>query len=212
MSKELLSYHDEIKLLYLGKLFKGDGWKNTKEHLKACFLEAGVFVDWFDLPEPKRRRFQSAAFIHDWDKRMNNFPDDFTPEEKEKGRVQLEKINPDKKLLSATGPDFLDKVLHTEVSMDELLMFYLDDINIDGTIVSFDQRIDEVSKRKALLDMDELLTKRLGGKKKWQFERELGHEVGKIIVRRLREKGIQIESPEEIPNLIKSKIEEESNG
>lgn len=208
MLKEFLSHRDEFRLLYSGKLTKREGWKNVREHDVVQLFGAKVLGNLWGLPDDEQQIFESVAIIHDWDKRLSKFPDEFTSEEKEKARIILEKINPDKNLMAATGPDFFEKVLYTEVSMLEFLQCYLDDITKGNEIVSIDERIDDVQARSGGLYDSELWTKRLGGRKFWDLVREMEHEVEKIIFKRLVENGVEINSPEDIPNLIRTKVAE----
>lgn len=212
MLNEFLQHRNEFRLLYLGKLTKREGWKNIREHDAIQLFGAKALGNMYGLSENDQRELESVALIHDWKKRLDKNPDDFTVEEKEKAQVALEKIHPNEKLMTATGPDFLEKVLYTEVSMLEFLQFYLDDITKGNQIVSFDERIDEVSARRQDLNNDAELTKRLGGKKYWDLEREIGHEVEKLIFIRLTERGIDLKSPKEIPDLIRCRVEEQING
>lgn len=211
MFKELLDYEDEFHLLYLGKLTKREGWKNVREHGVTQLLGAKVLGALLGLTDGERRALESVAIIHDWEKRLDNFPDDFSPAEKEKIELYYKKIKPDERLMAATGPDFLEKVLYAEVSILEFLQFYLDDITMGSEIVPFDKRIEEVSTRKQYLNDDGDLTQRLGGRKYWELEMEVGHLVENMIFDSLKARGVEIGSPKDIPYLIKNKIIELSN-
>ncbi len=218
--KELYSHWDEMRLLFRGgKLWKKDKWRNADEHQITQLFGAKILGELMGLSEDERIKFEKVALVHDWRKRLDKWeknkesnPNEFTQEDIERAEVILRRVNPDEKLMAATGPDFLEKVLYGEVSVVELLQFYLDDITKGNEIVRFDERIDEVSKRKGNLNDSVELTERLGGRKYWNVEREVGHEVEKMIFNRLIERGIEIDSPEEIPALIRSRMGERQNG
>lgn len=210
MLKEFLEYKNEFRLLYNSKLTKREGWKNVREHDVIQLFGARVLGNLLGLSDDQQKSLESVALVHDAGKRFNKFPEDFSSDEKEKFKSSYEKVNPDEKLMTATGPDFLEKVLYTEVSMLEFLQFYLDDITRGSEIVSFDERINEVSARRHDLNNDQELTKRLGGRRYWELEREIGHAVEEVIYKRLLEKGIALKSPKDIPDLINCKIKEQS--
>lgn len=211
--KELYNHWDEVRLNFRGgKLWKRDGWRNVIEHQAVQLYGAKVLGDLLKLSYEDVKKLESIALVHDWEKRFNKHPEDFSSEEIDQIKVFVNKVDPDIKLMSATGPSFLEKVLYTGVSELELFQFYLDDITRGKEIVTFDERIDEVSVRRHDLDNDVELTKRLNGKKYWDLEREIGHEVEKVLFNRLVDNGVNITSPNKIPDLIRSKIIEQTNG
>lgn len=212
MNKELLEHLDEFRFLFKGgKLSKKDGWRNVIEHQVIQFFGAKTLGELMGLSDIDKKKLQSVALIHDGRKRLDKYPQDFSADEIKNIELFFTKINPDSALMAATGTDFLEKVSYTEVSSLELLQFYLDDITKGNEIVPFDERINEVSRRRQDLNDDEVLTARLGGKRYWDVEREIGHAVEKMIFRKLVERGVEINSPENIPSLISSKIKEITN-
>jgi hypothetical protein len=207
MLKELLNYRGEFRLLFKGgHLTRKEGHRNIVEHQVIQLLGAEVLGRLLGLSEEEKRKIKSTALIHDWDKIIDEFPNGYID-----SHNLLKKVNPDQKLMSATKSEFLGKVLYGAPSFLEFLQFYLDDITMHNQIVRFDERIDEVLARKQDVNNDEELTARLGGRKYWDVEREIGHAVENMIFDRLVERGVAISSPEEIPDLIRSKIEEMSN-
>jgi hypothetical protein len=212
MNKELLAHWDELRLLFRGgKLSRKEGWRNVIEHQVTQLLGAIELGNLLGLSVDDKRKFETGALVHDWKKRLDKHRKEFSSDEAEKIKIFLNRVNPDLKLMAATGPEFLERVLCTEVSLLEFLQFYLDDITRGNEIVPFDERIDEVSVRRHDLNENTKLTERLGGRKYWDLEREVGHAVEKRIFDRLIVMGVEIDSPEKIPALIRNRIEEKLN-
>jgi hypothetical protein len=220
MNKELSEHWNELRLLFRGgKLwnFRSEGWRgerlegenkwrNLVEHQVTQLLAARVLEKLLGLSPGDSDKLAKVAIMHDWDKRMEIRPGAFSVEEKEKAKILLSEVNPDPNLIAATHPEFLEKVLAKKVSFLELLQFYLDDITMGSEIVSLEERINEVAARRRDLNENEELTKKLGGRKYFEVERETGHMVENVIYNILIEQGVEISSPEEIPNLIKSRL------
>lgn len=207
-----MRYRDEFRLLYGGKLFKREGWKSVKEHQVTQLLAAKILGGMLGLSEGDQKKLEKVALVHDWTKRLDKRPEDFSSDDIKKIELFLEKAGPDEDLMAATGPEFLEKTLYCAPSFLEFLQFYLDDITKGSEIVCFDDRIDEVSARRQDLNEDQILTQRLAGRRYWDLEREIGHEVEKVIFSLLTKKGISLTSPKEIPSLISSKMKEQMNG
>lgn len=212
MNKELVEHWDEMRLLFQGGLLtKKDGWRNVVEHQTTQLFGAIALGELLNLSADDRKNIQTVALVHDWEKRWDKLHENPSFVETEKITEYLCRVNPDPQLMKATGPEFLVRVLAGESSYLELLQFYLDDITKGNQIVKFDERIDEVEKRRQDLNQDKELTARLGGRKYWEVEREIGHEVERLIDERLRARGIILNSPDEIPGLIRIKMQEKLN-
>lgn len=225
MNKELAEHWNELRLLFRGgKLWnvRSEGfygerlegknkWRNSVEHQVTQLTAARALRDLLGLSDEEGTKLEKTAIVHDWGKRMGIDPCAFTDTERERAKILLSKVNPDPDLMNATGPQFLQRVLAGKASFLEFVQFYLDDITKGSEIVSFDERIDEVSARRQDLDEDQKMTEALGGRKYWTVEREIGHTVERMIFDRLVERGIKVSSPKEIPSLIRNKMEEQAN-
>jgi hypothetical protein len=203
----------EIKLLVDGgKLKTEDGWGNVFEHCLIQAIAADVISDLLNLGEEEKQKLMKAAAVHDWNKRSEKKQGDFTEEERQKAESLLTEVNPDKTLLAATGLDFLAKISKPEsgVSFLEKLQFYLDDITRNTEIVSFDDRINEVESRRQDLNENDDYTK-LFGMKFFDKEREVGHSIEQEIYDKLKQNGVEIDIPSDIPHLIRKNIEDRIN-
>lgn len=206
-SKLALEHIPEMRLLIRGGgLKKTEGWRNVVEHSISQLAASEVLSELLDLSENDMEKLIKVALTHDWKKRIEIKPGEFDENDLELAKAFLARVNPDQTLLAATGPSFIKKALvRGDSTLLERLQFYIDDITKGSEIVSFSERIDEVEARRQDLNEDEELTKKLKGKY-WNRERELGHTVEREIFGRLKEKGVEIETPEEIPTLINREI------
>ena len=203
-----LAYIREMRLLIRGgKLTKRDGWRNVVEHCIVQAAESAVLAELLNLSVKDTERLMTAAACHDWSKRLDRKPSDFSKTERDRAEGFLEQVSPDPLLLAATGPEFLERALvDGESSFLERLQFYIDDITKGSEIVSFDERIDEVEARRQDLNEDVGLTAKLGAPY-WTRERELGHSVAREIFERLEFCGAVISSPKDIPVLVNQVIQ-----
>ncbi len=200
----------EIRLLMRGgKLWQKDDWRNVVEHCVAQAATAEVTARLLQLSPQDSDTLIRVAFCHDWRKRLDRRPGQFTDREKVHAQQFFDRVNPDQKLIDATGPEFLEKALvRGEATFLEKLQFYIDDITMGSELVPFRERIDEVRARRQDLDDDPAMTARLGGKY-WDREIELGEQVEKEIFEVLQGYGEQINSPQELPIYLKEKIKKE---
>ncbi len=87
-------------------------------------------------------------------------------------------------------------------------MFYIDDITKGSQIVKAKERLDEldeVDARRPEFNEDEELTKKVGGRF-WDMERLAVRQVKEELLSLLKERGIEIDLPENIPDLIKKEV------
>jgi len=200
----------EMRLLLRGgKLTKREGWRNVAKHCMAAFVATSILTEALGLSEEDRRTILTAQFVHDWRKRMDIKPGEFTEEEKSHAEKFLGAVDPDPVIMAATGPNIIERSLVThEASFLERLRAYVDDLCKEGEIVRLKERHEDVRARRQDLQDDEVLEERLGGKfwdRNWEMETATQQEV----FERLREQGVDINSPEEIPDFIKRKLAEE---
>lgn len=209
--QDLAAVHfPEMKLLIRGgKLSKKDNWRNVAEH---CLVQVAVVDELavlLKLSLEDRKSLNKVALCHDWKKRLTSTPDDFTNNEKIVAQKLLARVNPDKNLMEATDPGFIEKALiKNESSFLERIQFYVDDIVSGSNVLKLEDRLSEVESRRQDLNEDVTLTNRLGGKY-WDKERELGKIVEKEIFEKLSpETQREIQQPENIPSFLESKISE----
>jgi hypothetical protein len=209
-----LRHLPEMRLLFRGgKLWQKDEWRNVAEHCIVQGVAIDVLTEALRWNDDQRKRAVTAALSHDWAKRLQiRGSKDFTPEEEEHAKQFLDKVSPDQDLIAATGPEFIRKALIEEsASLPELTQFYVDDIARGSEIVRFLDRIAEVRERQKKLDEDPEMTARLGGKY-WDREIELGQMTEQKIFNALRENGVALGSPEEIPDFINLEIKKRIEG
>lgn len=186
-----------MRLLFQkGKLNFRDKWNNVAEHGIVQAVAGEVVSGLIGLSEDEKTKIVKVALCHDWDKRLEIKPADFTDEEKAAALKFLETVNPDRTLIATTHPGFHNKILSGEATFLEELTWYLDDIAKGSEIALFEERIAEVESRRPDLDPAFWGRERAAGK---LFEQEL-FEI-------LRDRGVSIDKPEDIPLLIKAEVE-----
>jgi len=197
----------EMRVLFRGgKLGKKDGWRNVIEHSLPQGAAAEILSDLLQLPETEKEELIKNAICHDWDKRLEKNPDDFTNDDQEKALnlIKAARLNP--RLLEATKPDFIEQVIVAEKSgekipITQLLIFYIDSITLGsgddiGGFVSFKTRLAEAQPRYPELSPEH-----------WDNEIRANHIVENKICELLKGKGVLIEKPEDIHLLITNVIE-----
>ena len=179
------NYPDQYLLVIEGGKLDGN-WSNVADH---CFIQAIVTEILYQRLKPVLPAGSAkltleaveAAICHDWDKRLEKKPEDFTEEEKTHAAQLFTHAQVKDKLLRATKPQFLLRVKnHPEcVSLTERLQFFIDDI-VHDKVMLFDDRVSEVEKRSPQPGGPELEAQL--GRKYWDAERELGHDVEMTIL------------------------------
>ncbi|MEK7112452.1 MAG: hypothetical protein AAB875_03930 [Patescibacteria group bacterium] len=197
-----------MRLLFRGgKLHKKDQWRNVVEHCLVQVAVADSISDLLELPQEEKADLIKVAACHDWEKRLQKYPNDFTEEDKAQAKIFLKKVNPEQNLIHATGPDFLEKFLKGESTFLERLQCYIDGIVLESDIVEYDIRLDETKKRYLELRDNSKLEAKLGGQF-FEKERELDNHTAQEIFEKLPH-NIQekIGEPKNIPNFIRQRIE-----
>lgn len=193
-----LSHLPEMRLLFRGgKLYKKDQWRNIVEHSLVQVAVADELSDLIGLSPEEKDDLIKVAACHDWRKRLERYPDDFTKKDETQVRTFLKRVGPKQNLMYATGPDFLKRFLKGESSFLERLQCYIDDIVLDSDVIGYDRRLEETRKRYPELDDDF-----------FEKERGLDNQVAQEIFMRLpfSVQG-QIGEPKHIPNFIRLRIE-----
>lgn len=204
-----LKHIPEMRLLFRGgKLTKPSGWRNVVEHSLVQVAVAETLAENIRLPIKDAEALAKVAACHDWEKRLNKRPQDFTEEERRTTEEFLRKTNPNRILMDATKMEWLRRaVVEGKASFLEKLQFCIDDIIKGSEIVSLDERIDEAEAREGNLGAGPELEAELGGRYRVK-ERELGHEIEREIFDILKKRGIDIGRPELLPNFLRARIEE----
>jgi hypothetical protein len=195
-------YPVEVQLLLDGGKLVED-WANVARHCLIQAMAAEVIADLLGLDAQIKRRLASVALVHDWRKRLDLRPHDFS-EAEIRGVAELEgEVKPDEDLMNATTAGFLVRVLNGEATFLELIQFYLDDITKNDTIVPFEERIADSAARTPVPDAD--VSSKLP-RPFWDVERDVGHQVERMLFAILKARQIEIENPPEIPGLILAEI------
>lgn len=197
-----------------GRLSKAEGWRNVMEHCIAQVAAAESLCDLLKLDEKTKKRITVTAACHDWQKRLDTelAKDTINPEDRQEimARSQrfIEEANPDETLLFATSENHFKKSIQEpeKVSLAEKIQDYLDNIHRGSEIVSFDERIEEVSTRNPNVGKTLEENNELGGLSFWEAVRQIGKAEEREIFELLRKQGVAVNTPEEIPQIIKAEI------
>ncbi len=209
-----------LQLFDAWKLGLGSGWENVAGH---CLVQAGahlVFDPMLSFDEGASHRLARTALCHDLKKRAEKRPGDFSDEEKKHAEELLELADPSWYMVEEVlVPKFLLRFVQGEgeegqtplgaVTLMERLLFIIDDMAREDEIVSFDERIDEVSARNP--DPEPEIREQLG-RPYWDVEREVGHIILTGLMVELREDGIKVATMNDIPRLINAKMVEKFIG
>jgi len=191
-----------------GQLLAKFTWDNVAAHCIVQCVTIQLLGDWLDLPSQDIEKLIKVALVHDWKKRFEVEPSQFTDPEKMNAEALFEELEIDQKLMDATEIDFIIKYRQGEnLSLLEKLQFYVDDIVSNREIVTLADRLAKASTSNMgkKLDEDVELTKILGNHY-WTVEKELAHQVEKEIFDLLIKRGRKISSPDEIPQLLKQEL------
>ena len=183
-----------------GKLI-GD-WQNVANHCFTQAVAAEALADLLGLPGYLKTTLARVAACHDWAKRLEKRPHDFSYQERETAMVLFSGLNIDFGLMGALTPSFLPKVLQGKATFLELIQFLLDDMTMGDKIVSLDERIDEVSSRNP--NPEPKVQEELG-RPYWEVEREIGHEVEFMVYTILKARHVPYTN---ITQLINDKLNE----
>lgn len=184
----------------LGKDAKEAGWRNVSEHCLVEALEAQILAEKLGLDPDKLKK---AAVIHDWYKRR-----EIELVEKHGPTAHDSTIAEDAELLHTMGYDdqvikisksvghsALSQMESKDVTLEEMVMHYIDDITANTDIVMLEQRMEKNEKNIKLQKLDEMTPF-------FARQREIGKKIESIIASKLG-----IDPPEELPNFIKKEIE-----
>ncbi|TSC72566.1 MAG: hypothetical protein G01um101470_306, partial [Parcubacteria group bacterium Gr01-1014_70] len=143
------------QLYQAGKLV--DDWSNVKRH---CLVQ-GIGAYWLGqlagVSFGDSLLMKDIGLIHDARKRIDirydrplrrgEEPLDFTPDEVKRFDSLFRETCKDKSLVYATTPRFLVTAERGGANLLQFLLFFMDDMTKGEEIVTFDERVDEVSAR-----------------------------------------------------------------
>lgn len=208
-------YLPQMRLLFRGgKLWKNapdtfkseTGWRNVAEHCLVQIAMAEILSEVLELSDEDSMKLANTAAVHDWSKRYDRKPEEFRVEERVAVEKYLAAANPDPALMHATGVDFIASALiDKDATLLQKIMFYLDDLCRGSEIVTLEARLSELEARRQDLNAREDLIQKLGGKY-WDKERELAFSVQEEIYQLLKIKGINLNTPDDIPEFLKQEI------
>ncbi|MFA6523261.1 MAG: hypothetical protein WCS85_02745 [Candidatus Peribacteraceae bacterium] len=200
-----------------------EGWNNVVKHQAGQAVAMHVVGQALELPVAQRERMEKFALIHDAEKHMQRKPDDFTAEEQGGLTTTLESMHqetdPTGALRVATNEEFFYRIFERttgegidqklmNIPQEELLQYYIDGIFLDGEIVPPLERIARTEARRGDLNDDPVRCQRLG-MKYWDAERLVAERVEAMICGWLKEKGIVLTAPDQLPAFIRRRMEEE---
>lgn len=209
-----LSRVAEMRLLFRGgKLWKRDGWRQVVEHCLVQVALAGIFAELLKMSAAERSQLETAAAIHDWNKRHECRPDDFTELERHLAVKYLKNSLPvNSALIAATSTSFLKKALIDRTASElELTQFFIDELCMGGRVCDWRVRINDLEQRKPHLNTDSMLTESLGGPY-WSKERELCARVEQHFHTRLVNLGHKIGVASELPRFIADELRKTIRG
>ena len=160
-------------------------------------------------------RLCRAAIVHDWRKRLDKAPQDFTDAERNLVEEEYKKLDNDKFLDPVMAPEQLEReFIKDEATFAERLLLYVDSLCHNSDIVPFAERLDKA----AASPNWKWLADNIGWKEKVRpilgesanyFDAQKIQEsrIQQIIFERLRERGWWIEISDDVPSFIKSLIE-----
>lgn len=161
-----------------GKLIDRDGWGEVARH---CLIQAAAiqtFAPRLGLDQHDTAKMAAVAACHDWAKRLEKKPQDFSEAEKTKAKELFRSARPNEKLMEALEPHFLVRVVKREATFVELVQFYVDDIARGGEIVSLEERLADLELRRPNVAPEVALEL---GRPYWEAEREIAHRVERML-------------------------------
>lgn len=180
-------------VIYGGKL-TGD-WSNVATH---CFLQAVAaesLGELLGLEANSIQRLASTAAYHDWNKRLQKRPSDFTEAETAAAETYRTAALVDNELLAALEPSFLLLVRDGQASFLQLIQFLIDDMTMNDQLVTFDERLREVQERNP--DPDPHVSQALG-RPYWHVEREVGHSIEAMLFAIIRARRLDLTTPTQL--------------
>jgi len=189
-----------------GKEAKMEGWRNVSEHCLVESVMADVIAEKLDLD---RDKMKTAALVHDWYKRqeIENAKKDgvkgFDRADSEDKQKLLEMGYSEEviKIAHSVGHTSLQRMQEADVTPEELVMHYIDDITNGTDISSLDERIDKSAAEPRYKELNESGREIFDGKTYFEVHRKVGKQIEQKIAQLM-----DVDPPESLPELIKEKI------
>ncbi|MBI3631388.1 MAG: HD domain-containing protein [Candidatus Staskawiczbacteria bacterium] len=202
-NKELIFLKNEGKLV--------DDWANVFNHCYTEGLVASILGELIRFKKEDQDLLITAAILHDWFKRnereaTNKYgAEEYNKKAKESSRFLKEAgyCNDVVLLTESVGHSSLNNILGKDLIYQ--VMHYIDDITFGNTVVSLDERIDELESAERYRELNESGRKFFNGKTYFQVQREVGHIIENEIAKRLKV------NPEMIVSLIKHRLKKSFN-
>lgn len=203
LSKLLQNYSKEMKLLTIGgRLTKKDGWWNVVEHCQEQLVFADGLTDLLGLRSREKEKVMQISLCHDWDKRIEVKPSDFSQRDIRRAAKLFRRVSPSTNLMFATKPHFVAYALvERKSSLVQRLVYYIDTSTKEAEFVGYSVRLRELKGRNPHPYSDPELTKKLGGKF-WEKAVELAQNVEKEIIESLKKRGFQLKPRTSLPDLV----------
>lgn len=214
------------------------GWNNVLKHNVAEAIAMRVLCNKLGIDEEEAKRLERYAFVHNptihadkfFQKKaagddLSGLPEsevftDFEQACLSMAHDQITKVvDPEGGLRLATTPEFFDAIAGKEgediehkaqeMPFSDLLVYYIDALFDEGTLLPAHERIAKMEQRRPDLNEDEARTARLG-MKYWEAERRVSSNIEMIIWQKLQERGMEFPSPGDVPAFIKIHMREEA--
>jgi hypothetical protein len=127
----------------------------------------------------------------------------------------MQEVDQDGRLRVATSPEFFDAIAAQTgdsiedkadtMSFDELLVYYVDALFDDGDLIAAHDRIGKMEQRRPDLNQDAERTARLG-MQYWDAERAVSTRVQQKVWEKLKDNGIELASPADVPEFIRKQV------
>lgn len=161
------TYMDAGRTLFHGKLLErtsSDGfrpareWGNVAKHCIDVARGLDALATLLGLPDDGRERIVNVGMLHDWNKRLEKWPGQFTDAEREEAvayaKGVLKSCDPDGHLLNATEPDGLARLETKDATLLEHCVHFIDLSTMPMGIMPTEKRIASLRERRKEFDND----------------------------------------------------------
>lgn len=201
----------------LGKNRQGlNVWRNVSEHSLVDAAGCSVLGKALGLPEESIRLLESAALLHDWDKKFQSNGLRKIDQQLEKGEIteqdrgrlkqelfeESERHNEEGmreagikediiKLATADGHGSLPRMMEPSCTLEEKILHYVGSITNNDQIVPLDQRMDRLEIDPKYLAMNEYGRNYswTNGRTFYEVQSEVGHQIEAELAQRLVDSG-----------------------
>jgi hypothetical protein len=198
-----------------GLLPKKEGWANVAHYCAVEAAAADTLADLLKMSDEDRQAVTQAAFLHDFYKRksielIRSNPDNATAADEQsqsEAKEILEERNVDSRIISildrSLGYETLEEGKVEQLDLSEKVIHYIDDVTSGDNFVSLKERMAVLKTRYPEIDKE-------GFDRYGRSTYDQQYKTGAEVERFLAEK-IGLEQAEELPNVIKQKINEKIN-